>query len=93
LKTPYGIQRLRMAVQESEGKLLGTLSNQLGTFELASAQLQVDALLVRAGVKLPFGEIMLEFQGVLRNDKIWGKCKSPFGYNDFMGTRERERQG
>ncbi|MEY4583017.1 MAG: hypothetical protein RL701_7720, partial [Pseudomonadota bacterium] len=40
LKTPYGIQRLRMAVQESEGKLLGTLSNQLGTFELASAQLQ-----------------------------------------------------
>lgn len=88
MKTPFGIQRLRMDIWESDGIMSGTLENQLGTFALESVQLKADAMLLRAGVKMPFGDIRLEFQGVVRNNKMWGKCKTPFGRNDFMGERQ-----
>lgn len=89
LKTPYGIQRLRLAVWQDAGVLAGTLENQLGTYALETLQLRGDAMLLRAAVRLPFGAIQLEFQGVVRNDRMWGKCKTPFGRSDFMASRER----
>jgi len=88
IKTPFGIQRLRMEIREAGGIMVGTLSNQLGTYELANIQLHADAMLLQAGVRMPFGEMRLEFQGVVRNHKMWGKCKTPFGRHDFMGERQ-----
>ncbi|MET0386369.1 MAG: hypothetical protein ABW321_10445 [Polyangiales bacterium] len=87
LKTPFGIQRFGMDVTEVQGGWAGTLTNQQGSSALEGLQLKADGLWFRARVKLSFGEHDLAFAGVLRNNKMWGKCKSAFGRHDFMAER------
>lgn len=88
IKTPFGQQKVTADISQQADGLGGTIANEKGPAPLKAARAEGDEAWFEGTVKTPFGELNLNFHGVIQDNKIFGKVKTTFGTSDFSGTRE-----